>query len=157
MLINQIGLINKETNHFSVNIEKSYIKALKGLEGYSHLQIVWWANECDSDQIRNVLNLKHLFKKGPEEMGVFATRSPVRPNPIMISIIEIEKIDFEKGIIYTPFIDANHHTPVLDIKPYNLMERVKNCQVPNWCEHWPKWFEDTSNFNWKEEINREED
>ena len=58
-----------------------------------------------------------------------------------------------EGTIFTSFIDAEETSPVLDIKPYFLMERVKECRVPREFEHWPGWFEDSMNFNWKDEIN----
>ena len=65
----------------------------------------------------------------------------------------VEKIDAENGIIHTPFIDAEDGTPVLDIKPYFPMERIRQCQVPEWFAHWPEWAEDAIHFDWKKEIN----
>ena len=62
-------------------------------------------------------------------------------------------MDFEKGIIYTPFIDAEDGTPVIDIKPYNKSERVRDCTVPDWCSHWPEWEEDALTYNWEDEFN----
>jgi tRNA (Thr-GGU) A37 N-methylase len=51
-------------------------------------------------------------------MGIFATRSPVRPNPILITSCKIKDIYKEEGIILIPNIDAEDGTPLLDIKPY---------------------------------------
>ena len=51
-------------------------------------------------------------------MGVFATRSPLRPNPIALTAAEIIHTDQEKGLIRVTFLDADNGTPVLDIKPY---------------------------------------
>ena len=48
----------------------------------------------------------HVEKRGPENTGSFATRSPVRPNPIMVSIIRVSVLDQAKGTILTPFLDA---------------------------------------------------
>lgn len=151
--IKTIGKVDVNDNMFSIRIDKEYVPALENIEGFSHLQVIWWGHLCDTPQTRKKLSLKKLFKKGPDKIGVFATRSPVRPNPILISVIEVKEIDITNGIIYTPHIDAEHNTPVLDIKPYYLMERVKECKVPQWCDHWPQWYEDTGSFNWKEEIN----
>ncbi len=86
-------------------------------------------------------------------MGVFSTRAPARPNPIMSSIIKVKSIAYKEGIIYTSFIDAEVNSPVLYIKPYYPMERVKECQVPNWCKNWPTWYEETIGFDWKDVIN----
>jgi len=151
--IESIGVVNVDANEFSIQIDKAYVAALENIEGFSHLQIVWWGHLCDTPQNRSSLISEKLLKKGPDKIGVFATRSPARPNPILISIIKVKEIDYKNGIIYTPNIDAGHGTPVLDIKPYHLMERVKDCKVPQWCQHWPQWYEDSTAYNWKDEIN----
>lgn len=151
--VNAIGQIRLIKDKYIIELESKYLSGLNWIEGFSHLQVIWWAHLTDNPQNRKKLIAEKLFKKAPDKVGIFSTRAPVRPNPIMISTIKIDEIDKEKGIIYTPFIDAVAETPVLDIKPYFPMERVKNCRVPKWFEHWPKWAEDTVNFNWKDEIN----
>lgn len=152
MEIKQIGLVAIVSNEFLIKINEEYLDALENISGFSHLQIIWWGHLCDDPQNRSNLTLEKIFKKGPDKLGVFATRSPGRPNPIMVSTIEVEEIDYNKGVIYTPYIDAEDNTPILDIKPYYLMERVHNCKVPQWCKHWPNWYEDAHTFNWKKEI-----
>lgn len=147
-----IGQIKKIGNQFLIELYKDFLPGLKGLEEFSHAQIVWWGHLSDSRENRKQLGLGKLFKKGPEQNGVFSTRAPMRPNPVLISTVKIQSIDREKGIL-TPFIDADAGTPVLDIKPYQPMERVKNVTVPNWCSHWPEWQEETARFNWADEIN----
>jgi tRNA-Thr(GGU) m(6)t(6)A37 methyltransferase TsaA len=150
--IQPIGLVQSTNHAFVIQLKQEFAPALTNIVGFSHLQIVWWAHLTDSDQNRKQLILDKLFKNGPDKMGVFATRSPVRPNPILISTIKVQKIDVAEGTIYTPFIDAEDGTPVLDIKPYFAMERVQACEVPFWCQDWPQWFEDTIDFNWRDEI-----
>lgn len=152
MNIESIGIVNKEENGFSIHLNHEFVPGLKGLEGFSHLQVVWWAHLTDNQDVRKRLVFEKLFKKGPDQTGVFATRAPSRPNPIMVSTIKITKIDFENGFIYTPFIDAVTGTPVLDIKPYHPMERVQHCEVPEHRRHWPQWQEEAAAFNWKDEI-----
>lgn len=152
MNIESIGTINREDKGFSIHLDQKLAPGLIGLEDFSHLQIVWWAHLADNQDVRKNLVFKKLFKKGPAQTGVFATRAPARPNPIMFSTINVTQIDFEKGIIYTPFIDAEPGTPVLDIKPWHPMERVRNCEVPEYRRHWPQWWEEAATFNWKDEI-----
>lgn len=152
MNIESIGTVNKEENGFFIHLNKEFIAGLTGLEGFSHLQVVWWAHLTDNEETRSNLVFEKLFKKGPAQTGVFTTRSPARPNPVMVSTIKVTRIDFEKGIIFTPFIDAEPGTPVLDIKPYHPMERVQHCEVPKHRRHWPQWQEDAASFNWKDEI-----
>lgn len=151
--ITAIGSIRVGEKKFSVQLDPEYIPGLTNLEGFSHLQILWWAHLTDSAQDRDRLMVEKLFKKGPDRLGIFATRAPGRPNPIMSSTIQVTEIDFEQGIIQTPFIDADDGSPVLDIKPYFPMERVQDPGVPAWCRHWPAWQEETATFDWMDEIN----
>jgi tRNA (Thr-GGU) A37 N-methylase len=151
--IKPIGQVKIANHYFSIQIEKEYLPALMNIDGFSHLQIVWWGNLYDSPNMRSNLVSDKPYKKGPDKIGVFATRSPVRPNPILITTITVQSIDYEKGVIYTPYIDAEHRTPVLDIKPYHLSERVKECKVPQWCAHWPNSYEGSAIFDWQNEFN----
>lgn len=153
--VQTIGSVRILKNEYTLRLHKEFIPGLNHIKGFSHLQVLWWGNLYDTPELRKNLLSKKLFKKGPDQMGVFATRSPVRPNPILLSIIQVRHIEFDKGIIHTPFMDAEDGTPILDIKPYNKMERVRNCEVPEWCRHWPEWYEDAADYNWEEEINME--
>ncbi|MNE61354.1 putative tRNA (adenine(37)-N6)-methyltransferase [compost metagenome] len=94
------------------------------------------------------------YKSSPPKMGIFATRSPIRPNPVAMSVVQIIDIDAEQGIIQIPYIDANNGTPVIDLKPYTpSLDRVESPSVPNWCKHWPKSIEESGRFNWESEFN----
>lgn len=147
-----IGEITTLNDRTVIKLENEYLPGLKHIEGFSNLQVVWWGHLTDDAQSRKTLIADRLFRKAPDQVGIFSTRAPARPNPILVSTIYVEEIDAEKGIIYTPFIDAEPGTPVLDIKPYFPMERLKNCKVPAWFEHWPWWAEDAARFNWLDEI-----
>lgn len=151
--IEPIGIVNAKGYTFSIQLQKEYIPALTNIEGFSHLQVVWWGHLSISPENRKITVIEKPYTKGPDKLGVFATRSEVRPNPVLISTIAVMKIDYEKGIIYTPYIDAENGTPVIDIKPYHNTERIKNCNVPDWCSHWPKWYEEGGSFNWQDEFN----
>jgi len=150
--VKPIGFVQIQQESVSIHLEEEYFLGLTGLEGFSHLQIVWWAHLMDAPENRERMVLNKLFKKGPDRLGSFATRSPSRPNPIMVSTIKVDEIDFQQGIISTSFLDADDGTPVLDIKPYFAMERVRDCQVPDWCRHWPQWYEGQMIFDWRQEI-----
>jgi tRNA-Thr(GGU) m(6)t(6)A37 methyltransferase TsaA len=137
---------------YNIQIDQNYRSGLNELAGFSHLNVLWWGHLSKRLE-GNELVIGQLFKNGPDNMGVFSTRSPHRPNPIQLSIVEINKLNIEEGIIEAPFIDAENGSPILDIKPYFPMDRVKTCRVPDWCQHWPKWFEGYLEFNWIDEIN----
>lgn len=151
--IGAIGSVRVGEEGSRIEVDRRYLSALTQLQGFSHLQILWWAHLTDNPQDRETLIVEKLFKKGPDRLGIFATRAPTRPNPIMVSTIKVTGIDCETGIIHTPFIDADDSTPVLDIKPYFPMERVQDLTVPAWCQHWPQWQEETMAFTWQDEIN----
>ena len=87
-------------------------------------------------------------------MGTFAIRSPMRPNPIALTAVQVLNIDFNAGIIQINYIDAENDSPVLDIKPYTpSLDRIENPKVPEWCSHWPKSLEESANFDWQNEFN----
>lgn len=151
--IKTIGQVIQNPEGMAIQLERKYIPGLAQAGGFSHLQVVWWAHLADNPRGRETLKVRKLFRKAPDELGIFGTRSPARPNPIMVSTIKVSKMDFQAGIIHTPFVDAEPGTPVLDIKPYFPMERVRNCQVPEWFLHWPEWAEEVTGFPWEKEIN----
>ena len=94
------------------------------------------------------------YKNAPGIMGIFATRSPARPNPLALTAAEVLQLDLKKGIIRIDYTDANDGTPVLDIKPYTpSMDRVESPKVPEWCGHWPKSREESADFAWENEFN----
>jgi len=148
-----IGNVEKQGELFSLRISADYLPGLTGLQGFSHLWVLWWAHIGDRKLRGEQLVMQKLFKHGPRDSGVFSTRAPGRPNPIMISTIKVLSLDSEHGLIKTSFIDAEEGTPILDIKPYFPMDRVEQCQTPAWCRHWPEWFETAAKYNWENEIN----
>jgi len=154
MKLNPIGSVRNYNGEFKLKIDEKYSDALKGLDGFSHLQIVYWFNGCDNELDRNVLINEKPYTKGPEQIGTFATRSPERPNPIGITVSEVKNINYESGEIELYYIDAFEGTPILDIKPYTpSIDRVNNSKSPDWCSHWPKSYEESENFDWEKEFN----
>lgn len=116
--------------------------------------MIWWFSDFDTPEARQVIEAPQPYKNAPEVMGIFATRSPVRPNPLALSTVEVIHIDYEKGLIELTYTDANDQTPVLDLKPYTpSIDRVENPRVPAWCSHWPKNVETSGDFPWEEEFN----
>ena len=152
--VNSIGRVCVEDGQFFIEIDKAYRKGLIGLDGFSHLNILFWFDKNDNEVARSFLEGPQPYKKAPDVMGVFATRAPMRPNPLGLTAVYIQSIDQHQGIIEVPFIDADNNTPILDIKPYTpSLDRIENPEVPDWCSHWPKSFEDSSDFNWENEFN----
>ena len=104
-----------------IEFEKDFAQpeAFRGLEGFSHLWIIWQFSEAVRDNWSATVRPPRLG--GNKRVGVFATRSPFRPNAIGLSSVKIIKVepDTPKGpVIYVSGVDMMDGTPVLDIKPY---------------------------------------
>ena len=152
MEVKPIGMIKANPAGFYAKIDEQYIPALEGLSGFSHCIVFWWADKCDSKQARETISCRKPYKHSPERLGIFATRSPVRPNPIASSVVMILSIESD-GTIRLPYIDADDNTPILDIKPYHpSCDRVNVTKLPKWCAHWPQSYEESGEFDWENEF-----
>lgn len=97
------------------------LDAVRGLEGFSHLWLIWEfsANNRPAGEWQPTVRPPRLG--GNAHMGVFATRSPFRPNPLGLSCVELELIDTEDAaapVIHVRGADLMDGTPIYDIKPY---------------------------------------
>lgn len=89
-------------------------EALRGLEGFSHIWLIWGFSENRSDDWHPTVRPPRLG--GNASVGVFASRSPFRPNPIGLSCVELSKVD---GLeLEVRGADLSDGTPIYDIKPY---------------------------------------
>lgn len=137
--ISPIGYIRRENNKVFLDIKDEYIAGLKEIEHFSHIQVIWWFNKFDSERYRNTL-LCHPPYDAPET-GVFACRSPIRPNPIALTTVKILGVDQENGLIYINNIDAHSDSPIIDLKGYfPNCDRVKDYSVPKWASDWSEWY-----------------
>ena len=111
-----IGVIKKKDQSDYIEIYERYEDAVQGLEEYTHLILLTWFHGSDTKTKRETLKVHPMGNKANPLTGIFATRSPVRPNPIALFSCRIVAI---KGrLIYIESIDAYDGSPVLDIKPY---------------------------------------
>ncbi len=149
-----IGRIVNKDGEAYLALDIKYAPALEGLEGFSHIQVYWWFDGCDTPEDRAVLVNDKPYTKGPERMGAFATRSPQRPNPIAVTTAQLIWMDKDKALVGLSYIDARNGTPVLDIKPYTpSLDRVEEPVTPDWCAHWPEALEKSGDFDWEAEFN----
>lgn len=94
-------------------------EAFRGLEGYSHIWLIWEFHMAERDTWSPTVRPPRLG--GNKRVGVFATRSPFRPNPIGLSVVELESIEQntpEGCILHIKGADLMDNTPIYDIKPY---------------------------------------
>jgi len=138
-VIDPIGKIERKEGKISVLIDEDYRNQLQRIEGFSHIKLIWYFNRLDNPTLRNMLVCKPPYEA--PKTGVFASRAPVRPNPLALTICRINHLDISRGIIEIDDCDAFTGSPVLKLIPYfPSADRVDGCEVPPWLSHWPQWF-----------------
>lgn len=115
----QSGLTKNVISKIIFEKEFSSSEFFKGIECFSHLWLIWQFSETIGQKISPTVRPPKLG--GNLRMGVFATRSPFRPNNIGLSSVKLEKIEFDDSlgtVIYVSGADIMNGTPIYDIKPY---------------------------------------
>lgn len=112
----QSGLVDELVGRIEFTPDYRQPEALRGMEGYDYLWLIWGFSE-------NVDAEKHPTVRPPllggnERVGVWATRSPFRPNNLGLSSVRIARIDFQVPYIEVLGADLMDGTPIYDIKPY---------------------------------------
>ncbi len=121
-----------------VEVLPEYAEGLAGLEGFSHVIVIAYLDRVPETQ-RRVLRVRprRFLRLGVPleelpEVGVFATDSPHRPNPLALSILRLRGV--EGRMLRVEGIDLFNGTPVLDIKPYDASRAIRDFRVPEWHE-----------------------
>jgi tRNA (adenine37-N6)-methyltransferase len=110
-------------------VNEEYAEGLDGIAGFSHLFILFYLNQVNSEQ-RKILK---VYPRGRTDLpltGVFAVRTMHRPNPIGLTLVEL--LNVEDKVLTVRGLDAYDGTPVLDIKPYDEWDKSDNARVPDW-------------------------
>ncbi|WXG44079.1 MAG: tRNA (N6-threonylcarbamoyladenosine(37)-N6)-methyltransferase TrmO [Promethearchaeati archaeon SRVP18_Atabeyarchaeia-1] len=129
-----IGLVQKDTSRIIVFPE--FCKGIEGLENYSHVIILYWFHQRDNPKERCTLQVIPKRHAGAPQIGVFASRSPSRPNPIGLCVAEL--IGVEKCILTVKGLDADEGSPIIDIKPYlPKAESIPDARTPYWAQSGP--------------------
>jgi tRNA-Thr(GGU) m(6)t(6)A37 methyltransferase TsaA len=120
--IRPIGFVERTSSNENVRdkslvsrivLKKDLVKALDGVEEFSHVFIIYWMHKISNAERKSV------HGEGAREtppIGVLACRGPIRPNPIGLTVVELVKR--KENILWVRGLDALDSTPVLDIKPY---------------------------------------
>ena len=96
----------------SAFVDPPYRPGLAGLQAASHVVLLTWLDRSQ----RNLIIQKP--RQATEAKGVFALRSPVRPNPIGMHVVRLLGVDVDAGVLSLEAIDVLDGTPLLDVKPY---------------------------------------
>jgi len=123
------GLKTKKNS--KVVIEEKYAEGIKGLEKFSHIFVIYFL-----DKVNKVELTTHPGPPSKEDLpkvGVFASRSQYRPNPIALRLVKLIKI--EKNVLYVEGLDAINESIVLDIKPYvKGFDRPDDFKIADWYD-----------------------
>ena len=118
------GCFSKEV--CEIEVFKEYAEGLKDIETCTHLIVLYWLDRAKRD------TLIAIPPCDGKEHGVFATRSPSRPNPIGFAVVEL--IDINGNVLKVRGIDALNETPLIDIKPYSSdIDAIANAKI-GWFE-----------------------
>jgi len=115
----QSGLVEELTATVVFEPEYRDPEALRGIEGFSHLWLIWEFSEAKRDSWSPTVRPPRLG--GNTRMGVFATRSPFRPNPIGLSCVKLVGVEHTRElgtVLHVAGADLMDGTPIFDIKPY---------------------------------------
>lgn len=113
-----------------IHLTPALALGLRGLGAYSHLLVIYFLHRASFDPEADLLQRPRGIPDSPE-VGVFALRSPRRPNPIGVTVVELLGID--GPVLKVRGLDAVDGTPVLDLKPYvPARDRVEDARAPAW-------------------------
>ena len=115
----QSGLIDELEARIIFERQYKNPDAVRGLEGFSHIWLIWQFSQVQRDGWSATVRPPRLG--GNRRVGVFATRSPFRPNPIGLSSVRLDRIDYDDAlgpVLHVRGADLMDGTPILDIKPY---------------------------------------
>lgn len=120
-----------EEGEAEIEIDSAWAEALDGIEGFSHVWIVWWLDQFEEPPVS-----PRVHPEGRTEIpqvGFFATRSPRRPCPVAMTAVRL--LAHEGARLCVQGLDAYEGTPVLDIKPYlRRGDLIPEATMPDWLE-----------------------
>lgn len=132
----QSGLSESAVSRVILEPEYKNPDALRGLEGFSHIWLIWGFDRVRQTGWSPTVRPPRLG--GNERMGVFATRSPFRPNRLGLSCVRLVSVDRERCELTVAGADMTDGTPIYDIKPYIKYADLKPDAVCGWADAAPE-------------------
>jgi len=116
-----------QTSEIIINPQLS--EALEGITGFSHYFVLFWLSEITVEQ-QAMMKVHPRGRMDMPLLGVYATRTNLRPNPIGLTLVELLKV--ENNVLTVRGLDAFNGTPILDIKPFDSWDIAKDAKMPEW-------------------------
>ncbi len=142
-----IGRVRNSIRHFKregwesviseIILDPHYSEALDGIEDYSHILVLFWISRLQPAQ-RKIKKIHPKSRPDLPLVGIFATRTQCRPNPIGLTLVKL--ISRNKNILKVKGLDALQGTPIIDIKPISPRhEFLSKYRIPKWYDRlWAK-------------------
>lgn len=134
--VRPIGWLRLLGEEAMIEVEEALLPALEGVELYSHLWLIFYFHENEASPERHLLKVHPCRNPANPLLGVFATRSPLRPNLLGLSVVRLRRREGNK--IFIDPSDLRDGTPILDIKPYFPgSDCLPEAKAPNWRRRSP--------------------
>jgi tRNA-Thr(GGU) m(6)t(6)A37 methyltransferase TsaA len=136
--MNSIGIVKtkatgdeiRDKTHLSqIFLDCELTPALEGITGFSHVFVLFWLHQITLKQ-RETMKVHPRGRKDMPLLGVLATRTNLRQNPIGLTLCEL--VTVESNVLTVRGLDAYDGTPVLDVKPYDTWDCAQNARMPDW-------------------------
>ncbi len=115
-----------------IEVDPAFTELLDDIEDHSHLMILYWAHKV-SEESRRLKKVHPMGRKDVPKRGIFATCSPARPNPVLLTAVKL--IGRNGNILKVQGLEAIDGSPVVDIKPYvEGYHGAENFKSPEWME-----------------------
>lgn len=113
-------------------IDPEWEELLDGIEGFSHVLVLYWPHLLDPSR-RNLRKVHPMGRKDMPLQGIFATCSPARPNPVLVSAVPL--VARNGNVITVKGLEAVDGSPIVDVKPYSKSYlKVDGLKMPAWME-----------------------
>jgi tRNA-Thr(GGU) m(6)t(6)A37 methyltransferase TsaA len=124
---------NASRQEAEIELDPAWAGALDGVEAFSHLWVVWWLDRAAADGLPAGLHVHPEGRQEMPEIGLFATRTPLRPNPIALTAVHL--LERQGSRLRVTGLDAYEGTPILDLKPYlRRGDLILEATAPDWLE-----------------------
>ena len=111
-------------------VNDNFTEALNGIDGFSHIIVIYWMHETLQSE-RSIMKVHPRRDPKLPLLGVFATRTPTRPNPIGVATVKL--LERKENVLKVRGLDAINGTPVIDIKPHIPgSDSPPGAKVPDW-------------------------
>ena len=129
-----------ENNVSELVILPELVDLLDGVDGFSHILVLYWPHLIAPER-RSLLKVHPMGRKDLPMQGIFATCSPARPNPVLVSAVRL--LEKKDNVLRVKGLEAVDGSPILDIKPYlRHYYGEEHTSVPQWMEQIQRELED---------------